>query len=617
MELKQTAFTPFTPNELKPAGWLKRQLEIQAKGLSGNLHKVWPDIRDSAWIGGDREGWERVPYWLDGLIPLAYLLEDQELIQTAKTYLDAILSRQQEDGWICPCSHQERASYDMWAAILIAKVLTVYADCSRDERIQPALKKMLYQFYLHVDSHTLFNWGADRWFEALIPIFWLYQRMPEDWMLQLVHKLRIQGIDWKQVIRSGIAKKPERHWTHLTHVVNMAMMLKSEALLSRLTGEDPEAFALEALEQLEACHGMAVGHFAGDECLAGNSPVRGSELCSVAEAMYSYEWLFAVSGNPHWLDRLEKLAYNAFPATVTPDMWAHQYDQMTNQVECSLLPQDHVVFGTNGPESHLFGLEPDFGCCTANFSQAWPKFALSTFFRHKDGILSGALAPSQVTTDIDGIPVTCTLDTQYPFRSTLRYVITTQAPVTFTFTIRIPVFAKRATVDGVPAKPGSLFPIRREWNGTRSVSVELEFETRMEPRPRDMVCVWRGPLLYSVAIKERWEAREYVKNGVERKAPYCDYCVYPESSWNYAYVSDCFEVTEQDFDVPFSTKQPPVLLTATMVEIPWGFHYGVCDPQPESRTPMGAPQAVTLIPYGCTNLRMTEVPFLKKAPDLP
>lgn len=106
MELKQTAFTPFTPNELKPAGWLKRQLEIQAKGLSGNLHKVWPDIRDSAWIGGDREGWERVPYWLDGLIPLAYLLEDQELIQTAKTYLDAILSRQQEDGWICPCPNK-------------------------------------------------------------------------------------------------------------------------------------------------------------------------------------------------------------------------------------------------------------------------------------------------------------------------------------------------------------------------------------------------------------------------------------------------------------------------------------------------------------------------------
>jgi hypothetical protein len=68
----------FTSNELKSAGWLRRQLEIQADGLCGNLDKVWPDVRDSAWIGGDREGWERVPYWLDGFIPMAYLLDDED-----------------------------------------------------------------------------------------------------------------------------------------------------------------------------------------------------------------------------------------------------------------------------------------------------------------------------------------------------------------------------------------------------------------------------------------------------------------------------------------------------------------------------------------------------------
>ena len=77
----------FTARELKPEGWLRRQLEVQAAGLSGNLDKVWPDVRDSAWIGGDREGWERVPYWLDGVVPLAYLLEDEDLIARAKKYI--------------------------------------------------------------------------------------------------------------------------------------------------------------------------------------------------------------------------------------------------------------------------------------------------------------------------------------------------------------------------------------------------------------------------------------------------------------------------------------------------------------------------------------------------
>ncbi|MBR4443538.1 MAG: hypothetical protein IKS52_09760, partial [Clostridia bacterium] len=56
----------YTSRELKPAGWLRDQLLVQAQGLSGHLHEVWPDVRNSAWIGGDRDSWERVPYWLDG-----------------------------------------------------------------------------------------------------------------------------------------------------------------------------------------------------------------------------------------------------------------------------------------------------------------------------------------------------------------------------------------------------------------------------------------------------------------------------------------------------------------------------------------------------------------------
>lgn len=92
----------FVGNCIKPDGWLRRQLEIQAQGLAGNLDKVWPDIRESAWIGGDREGWERVPYWLDGFIPLAYLLDDEDMIARAERYIYVILDRQGEDGWICP-----------------------------------------------------------------------------------------------------------------------------------------------------------------------------------------------------------------------------------------------------------------------------------------------------------------------------------------------------------------------------------------------------------------------------------------------------------------------------------------------------------------------------------
>ena len=115
----------YTTNEIKPEGWLRRQLEIQAQSLSGNLDKVWRDVRDSAWIGGDAEGWERVPYWLDGFVPLAYLLRDDDKIARAKKYIDAILDGQCADGWICPCALEARNTYDPWAYQLIGKVLVV------------------------------------------------------------------------------------------------------------------------------------------------------------------------------------------------------------------------------------------------------------------------------------------------------------------------------------------------------------------------------------------------------------------------------------------------------------------------------------------------------------
>ncbi|MFA7186292.1 MAG: hypothetical protein WC082_15435, partial [Victivallales bacterium] len=113
----------YNMNDIKPAGWLRDILIAQAKGLSGNLDKVWPDVRDSGWIGGNREGWERVPCWLDGFIPLSHLLGDKAMIDRTDRYIDTIISNQKPDGWICPCGDAERASYDIWAAFLICKVL--------------------------------------------------------------------------------------------------------------------------------------------------------------------------------------------------------------------------------------------------------------------------------------------------------------------------------------------------------------------------------------------------------------------------------------------------------------------------------------------------------------
>jgi len=369
---------------------------------------------------------------------------------------------------------------------------------------------------------------------------------------------------------------------------------------------------------LDEYHGMACGQFTGDECLSGNSPIQGTETCGVAESMFSYENLLSITGDAYWGDRLEQLAFNAFPAANSLDMWTHQYDQLTNQISCSPLPEGKNIFRTNDNRAHMFGLEPHYGCCTANFNQAWPKFALSTFMRSEKGIVSAALAPSVVVLVIDGVAVKCELVTDYPFRDKLTYKITADSAVTFDLSIRIPRSAKSATVDGEAATTGTFHTISREWSGETTVDVQLEFECVLVPRPNDMFHLQRGPLLYSLAIDEKWVMHEYTKNDVERKFPYCDYSVLPQSKWNYAFASKNFEATENpDWNEPFSTENPPISITASMVEIDWGTKVdnddgtaAVCAEVPNSRTPIGESVMKRFIPYGCTNLRMTEMPVV-------
>ena len=614
MKMRNLQYSFFTAGELKPSGWLRDQLTCEAEGLAGNLDKVWPDIRDSMWIGGERDGWERVPYWLDGFIPLAYLLDNEDMKERAKKYIYAIIDRSSPDGWLCPCAPSERRAYDPWAALLLFKVLSVYCAESGDEKAEKALYRALRQFNQHLDGQTLHNWGAARWFEGLIPVFYMYEKTGEDWLLLLAKKLDVQGFDWQKVFEKDADGKNmldelTKSWDYISHVVNLGMMLKSRSLMSRITGEDPDKFAAEALAYLHEKHGMATGHFTGDENLSGTSPIQGSELCSVVEAMYSFEQLFSVSGNTRWLDMLEREAFNALPATFSPDMWTHQYVQLTNQVECSRLPKR--VFRTNDEEAHIFGLEPNYGCCTANMVQGYPKFALTAYMKKSGGgVLAALPVPSALTTVIDGKTVSFTTGGQYPFTDRIVYTVETQEPVEFTFDIRIPS-CDSATLDGKQVAGGKIVSINELWNGRREIILDLCFDVKLTKRPSGLYCLNRGPLLFSLPIKENWKKREYESNGVERKFPYCDYYVYPESDWNMAFTDDYFTVEHSEVIggiTPFSPQTAPLRIKARLVHVDWKMPDGRCALLPESNIPVSDAEEAELIPYGATCLRMTEMP---------
>lgn len=64
---------------IKPGGWLKKQIELQRDGLTGNLGEIsiWLSKKDNAWLnkdGNGKYGWEELPYWLKGYGNIGYML---------------------------------------------------------------------------------------------------------------------------------------------------------------------------------------------------------------------------------------------------------------------------------------------------------------------------------------------------------------------------------------------------------------------------------------------------------------------------------------------------------------------------------------------------------------
>ena len=595
----------YTTSELKPKGWLLRQLEIQADGLCGNLDKVWPDIARSAWIGGDREGWERVPYWLDGFIPLAYLLENDDMIKRAKKYIDTILAAQKEDGWICPCQDSEREKYDSWAVLLITKVLTVYYDCSKDERVPDVIYRVLKNYYtlLSTGKIRLFEWAKYRWYEGFIAINFTYERYKEAWLLELAKILKEQGADYNQFVQ--LWQEPLNYWRQKTHIVNIAMMLKHEAVSFKLLGQQYTDNAEYLHGILEKYNSTAVEIFTGDECLSGLSPIQGTELCAVVEQMYSYELLYAITGQSKWAERLEVIAFNALPAAISDDMWAHQYDQMSNQIACQKFT-GKPIFSTNGRESILFGLEPGYGCCTANFGQGWPKLALSAFMHNGDKVISCIGIPTELITDDKHI----ILETNYPFENSFKYSI--EAKKGFTFVIRIPSFAKNVMVNGKKAECGQVvFDIAG--GSVQEINICFDTNPYFEKRPYGLNTVKCGSLVFSVPIKYEKKKYEYERDGVIRKYPYCDYEYLPLSDWSYGYADKTLVPIKRPLsNIPFSSENPPLVIKANIQKIGWGFeerYINVCAKVPNDTTALSEPMQILLYPYGCAKLRMTELPF--------
>jgi uncharacterized protein len=475
-------------------------------------------------------------------------------------------------------------------------------------------------------SRPLTSWAKFRWEEQVLTVLWLYQRTREPALLELTHLLRAQGHDWiaqyenfsykekmSAALLERLAKEPGLQEVKMaTHGVNNAEAVKTGALWSRISGSGSDRQAVQKMiDELDQYHGLPNGMFSCDEHLAGRNPSQGSELCSVVEYMFSLEQSLAILGDATLGDRLEKLAFNALPGAMTDDMWAHQYDQQPNQVECSLHKEPWT---TNGPESNLYGLEPHFGCCTANFSQGWPKFAASLWMTSaQGGLVAAAYGPCEARIDLQGAVVHVLEETEYPFRGAIKITISPSHPVRFPLLLRIPSWAEGAEilVNGRPengVRAGIFARVEREWRQGDIVGITLPMEPRVITGFHGSVSVERGPLVFAYNIGQDWLK-------LRDREMTADWQVYPSSRWNYALAVEPIVVSENALtERPFAAAEAPTQLHVKARLLPsWMASEGVAGTLPESPVETSEhEETIALIPYAAAKLRITSFPMLKQ-----
>jgi hypothetical protein len=605
------------------------------EGYTGRLYEISSFLTEnSGWLGGAERGWEEAPYWFRGFYDLSVLTENKRIDSIAHQWIEAVINSSDKDGYygsgynkLVVSQSGKDSVVDLWPHMVMNDALISHYEASKDERIITLmsnffrfchhlpddlfLPRMSWDHYENYREH-FGDWKPRIQFKRagdFVPqIYWLYNRTGEAWLLDLALEIYQK------------TQPPLNQWLD-DHVVHFMQRFRYPAQMFPLTGDgyylNQTRFYYH--QMMQSWGHMPRGAFAADERIRNGKidPRQAFESCAIVEGNKSFYILGDVTGNIEYADQVEDLTFNWLPASHSPDLKALRYLTAANMV-CSVPNMD---FRNQG--QHPVYAASMHRCCQHNTAMGWPGFVKNMWKASPDnGLVAWLYGPNEVEAKVgkEGAPVKITSRTSYPFSDQITFLISVQGDVRFPLYLRLPLWAETAVLSvnnetsSIKHENGRFAKIERSWKDNDQVSIAFSPEITLTEWPRTKsVTINRGPLSYSVHIKENW-----IRTGTDEFG-WDKWEIVPETDWNYGLVVDNLdpdkdirmEVQEEIPEQPWDERQVPIILKVPAKKIA-GWKASIrntVDPLREG--PVRSDEAtdwIEMIPMGAAHLRLTCLP---------
>lgn len=628
---------------VKADGWLQHQLTLMADGQVGRLEELSKFLKDdNGWFGGDERGWEEAPYWFRGFYDLSILTGNERLLKSRDKWIEALVSSQAKDGYygsdfnrLVKGSKKDQAIADLWPHMAMNDALISHYEATGDERIIPMMTKFFAFCRDLPDQHFLpqISWDyyenykeefgdwkprtqLKRAGDFVPQILWVYNKTGEEWLLDLAVKVYHR------------TQPAMNEWLD-NHNVNFAQRVRYAAQMYPITGDKRYIGKSDLfLKSFELAWGqMPRGAFASDERIrSGKIDARQAiETCGICELNKSYYIMSRITGDTAYADKVEDLTFNALPASHAPDHRSIRY-----LTACNMVYSEPKMDFKNKNAEPMFSAT-NHRCCQHNTAMGWPWFVRNLWQASPDnGLVAWLYAPNTVSAKVGaaGSPVTIASDTVYPFGDRVVMNISAEQSAAFPLYLRVPGWCDEMEIkvpgenQTITEKAGKLMRIDRTWADGDKVEIRFGMDLKATTWPRNgAVTVDRGPLSYSVRIKENWN-----KVSGKGKAAWPRFTLSPASDWNYGLAIDAenpaadIKITKAAAlaDQPWSEANAPIVLRVPAKKIEgWkSSRRHTVDAVREGPVKSDAPlETIEMIPMGCAHLRMTVLPLISDRKD--